>query len=121
MTAKIVIASAKRLIDVRQPCLRSSRIAEMSVPAWPMPIHQTKLMIAKPQPTGMLMPQIPVPLISSHEHDEPAKRLASGQHDGADLVGDRSERVPRLDERGSRVRSGFWIHQCSVSTRSRAA
>ena len=24
-------------------------MAEISVPAWPMPIHQTKLMIAKPQ------------------------------------------------------------------------
>ena len=64
-TAKSVIASAKRLIDVRQSCLSSSRIAEMSVPAWPMPIHQTKLMIAKPQPTGMLTPQMPVPLMSS--------------------------------------------------------
>ena len=65
MTAKIVMPSAKRLIDVRQPCLSSSRIAEISVPAWPMPIHQTKLMIAKPQPTGWLTPQMPVPLISS--------------------------------------------------------
>src|SRR3954462_3075455 len=65
MTAKIVMPSAKRLIDVRQPCLSNSRIAEISVPAWPMPIHHTKLMIAKPQPTGMLTPQMPVPLISS--------------------------------------------------------
>src|SRR5258706_13733901 len=65
MTAKIVMPSANRLIDVRQPCLSSSRIAEISVPAWPMPIHQTKLMIAKPQPIGMLTPQIPVPLMSS--------------------------------------------------------
>ena len=64
-TAKSVIASANRLIDVRQSCLRSSRIAEISVPAWPMPIHQTKLMIAKPQPTGTLTPQMPVPLMSS--------------------------------------------------------
>src|SRR5438067_10495175 len=51
-TAKSVIASAKRLIDVRQVCFSSRRIAEMSVPAWPMPIHQTKLTIANPQPTG---------------------------------------------------------------------
>ena len=60
-TANSVIASAKRLIDVRHVCLKSSRIAEISVPAWPMPIHHTKLMMAKPQPTGMLMPQMPVP------------------------------------------------------------
>ena len=64
-TAKSVIASAKRLIDVRQSCLSSSRIAEISVPAWPMPIHQTKLMMSKPQPTGTLMPQMPMPLNSS--------------------------------------------------------
>ena len=26
-----------------------------------MPIHQTKLMMSKPQPTGLVTPQIPVP------------------------------------------------------------
>ena len=61
-TANSVIASAKRLIEVRHFCCSSSRIAEISVPAWPMPIHQTKLMMAKPQATGMLMPQMPTPL-----------------------------------------------------------
>ena len=60
-TAKSVIASAKRLIEVRHCCRSSSRIAEMSVPAWPIPIHQTKLMMSKPQPTGTLTPQIPIP------------------------------------------------------------
>jgi hypothetical protein len=63
-TANSVIASANLLIDVRHVCLRSSRIAEISVPAWPMPIHQTKLTMAKPQPTGMLTPQMPVPFTS---------------------------------------------------------
>ena len=61
-TAKSVIASAKRLIDVRQLWRSSSRIAEISVPAWPMPIHQTKLMMSNPQPTGMLLPQMPTPV-----------------------------------------------------------
>ncbi len=42
MTAKSVIASAKRLIVVRHFCWRRSRIAEMNVPAWPIPIHHTK-------------------------------------------------------------------------------
>ena len=60
-TANSVIASAKRLMLVRQSCRSSSRKAEMNVPAWPMPTHQTKLMIAKPQATGMLMPQMPTP------------------------------------------------------------
>ena len=61
-TAKSVIASAKRLIDVRHSWRSSSRIAEISVPAWPMPIHQTKLMMANPQATGTLLPQMPTPL-----------------------------------------------------------
>src|ERR1700676_1470165 len=63
-TANNVIASANRLMDVRHDCLSSSRIAEMSVPAWPMPIHQTKLGISNPQPPGMLFPQIPIPLVN---------------------------------------------------------
>ena len=32
---------------VRHFWCRSSKIAEISVPAWPMPIHHTKLTIAK--------------------------------------------------------------------------
>ena len=40
-------------------------MAEISVPAWPIPIHQTKLTIAKPQAAGMRMPQMPTPLIIS--------------------------------------------------------
>jgi hypothetical protein len=46
VTAKIVIASAKRFTDVRHFWRSSSRNAEMNVPAWPMPTHQTKLVIA---------------------------------------------------------------------------
>ncbi len=60
-TAKSVIASANRLIDVRHCCRKRSRIAEISVPAWPIPIHHTKLTIAKPQATGMSTPQMPMP------------------------------------------------------------
>ena len=63
-TAKIVMASAKRLIEVRHFCRSSSRMAEISVPAWPMPIHQTKLMMSNAQPTGMLLPQIPTPFMN---------------------------------------------------------
>ena len=64
-TAKMVMASAKRLIELRQVCLKSSRMAEISVPAWPIPIHQTKLMMAKPQAPGMVTPQMPTPLRKS--------------------------------------------------------
>ena len=38
----------------------------MKVPACPMPIHQTKFVIAKPHATGMLIPQMPTPFKSSH-------------------------------------------------------
>src|SRR5699024_12703433 len=61
MTAKIVIASAKRLIAVRQPWRKRYKIAEIRVPAWPIPTHHTKLTIAQPQPTGLLSPHNPIP------------------------------------------------------------
>ena len=64
MTAKIVIASANRLIDVRHFWCSSSKMAEINVPACPMPIHHTKLVMAKPQATGMLIPQMPTPAVS---------------------------------------------------------
>ena len=41
VTAKIVIASAKRLMEARHRCRMMSSMDEMSVPALPIPIHQT--------------------------------------------------------------------------------
>ena len=55
MTAKIVIASAKRLIPVRQFWRKRKRMAEISVPAWPIPTQKTKLTMPKPQPTGIIV------------------------------------------------------------------
>ena len=52
MTAKIVIASEARLMEVRHFWRSKNRMAEISVPAWPIPIHQTKFTIAQPQATG---------------------------------------------------------------------
>ena len=86
-TANSVIASAKRLIEVRHVCLSSSRIAEISVPAWPMPIHQTKLVMSNAQPTGTLLPQMPMPFDhqvgerhqqqpGEHERDAEAERTS---------------------------------------------
>ena len=54
ITAKIVIASAERLIEVRHFWRNSSRIAEISVPAWPMPIQKTKLVMSNAQPTRVV-------------------------------------------------------------------
>jgi len=59
------MASAKRLIEVRHFWRMSNRKAEIKVPAWPIPIHQTKLTMAKPQATGMFTPQIPTPTLNS--------------------------------------------------------
>jgi hypothetical protein len=63
-TANRVIASANRLMLVRHCWRTSSRMAEISVPAWPMPIHQTKLMMSNAHPTGTLLPHAPMPLSS---------------------------------------------------------
>ena len=41
LAAKSVIASAKRLVDARHFCRVSNSMAEIRVPALPMPIHQT--------------------------------------------------------------------------------
>src|SRR5580704_15279410 len=62
MTAKIVMASAARLIDVRHFCRSKNRIAEISVPAWPIPIHHTKLTMAQPHMDGCPGPHTPTPM-----------------------------------------------------------
>jgi hypothetical protein len=100
-TAKMVIASAKRLIELRQPCLNSSRIAEISVPAWPIPIHQTKLMMAKPQATGCVIAQMPTPFrnsqvtaTSSSIAPAPATEKAANQPSGVCGVSTMRESSP---------------------------
>jgi hypothetical protein len=62
ITAKIVIASAKRFTAVRHFCLSRQRIAEISVPAWPIPIQNTKFTMAQPQSTWLFRPQTPTPV-----------------------------------------------------------
>ena len=130
-TAKSVIASAARLIDMRHCWRNRNRIAEMSVPAWPMPIHQTKLMMSKPHPTGMLMPQMPTPLNRSivtvmrnscrrekpiANPEEPEQRRPRREDDAADLLGDGAERLPRRDHRrsGAGVPSRYWVDSVAM-------
>src|SRR5436190_12035590 len=62
ITAKRVIASAERLIEVRHFCRKRNRIAEMSVPACPIPIQKTKFVMSQAQPTGRLLPHTPIPV-----------------------------------------------------------
>ena len=64
MTAKMVMASAARLMLVRQRCRNRKRMAEIRVPAWPMPTQKTKLVMSKAQPTVRLRPQVPMPWVT---------------------------------------------------------
>src|SRR6266508_3671821 len=78
MTAKMVIASAERLIEVRHFWRKRKRIAEMSVPACPIPTQNTKFVMSHAQPTGTLRPQMPIPSQKSHETATP-RRLRSAR------------------------------------------
>ena len=73
MTAKMVIASAERLIEVRHFWRKRKRIAEMSVPACPIPTQNTKFVMSHAQPTGTLRPQMPIPSQNSHETATPRR------------------------------------------------
>ena len=61
-TAKRVMASAARLIEVRHFWRVRNKMAEISVPAWPIPIQNTKFVISQAQPTGWFSPHTPTPV-----------------------------------------------------------
>ena len=54
-------------------------MAEISVPAWPIPIHQTKLVIAKAQATGILIPHIPTPRYSRYSNSDHKNASSSSE------------------------------------------
>ena len=93
MTAKMVIASAARLIEVRHFWKRK-RIAEISVPACPMPTQNTKFVMSHAQPTGTLSPQMPIPSQKSHETATP-RRPRSGGRDEVEPPADRRRPLDR--------------------------
>ncbi len=64
-TAKMVMASAARLMEVRHFWRSRHRMAEMRVPAWPMPIQKTKLTMGQPQLIGLRWPHTPMPVETS--------------------------------------------------------
>src|ERR1700744_2053877 len=84
-TANSVMASENRLMDVRQSCFKRNKTAEISVPAWPIPIHQTKLMMAKPQAMGMLIPQMPTPF-RNNTQTQSASRLTKQKAKNAPTI-----------------------------------
>ncbi len=49
ISANAVMTSAQRVTGRRHPAFTSRRIAEISVPAWLMPIQKTKSVMKKPQ------------------------------------------------------------------------
>ena len=63
MTAKRVMASAARLTAVRQRWRVRNRMAEISVPACPIPIQNTKFVMSQAQATGTFSPQTPTPVV----------------------------------------------------------
>jgi hypothetical protein len=94
----MVIASLKRLMAVRQRCWKRKRIALISVPAWPMPIHQTKLVMSKAQPTGMLFQ---APILHQGDGDRQGQRAAPGHGDG-------EREQPALSGAPRRAPGGCW-------------
>ena len=62
ITAKIVIASAKRLMLVRHFWRKRNRMAEISVPACPMPTQNTKFVMSNAQQTGRFRFHTPTPV-----------------------------------------------------------
>ena len=113
-TANSVMASAKRLIELRHCWLSSSRMAEISVPAWPIPIHQTKLVMSQAHIVGPRRPQIPRPLVNKSAHRQQEQQQQPHGHREAcppeqygvllvrttrrDLVGDGAERIAGGDD-----------------------
>src|SRR5213075_1381914 len=62
ITAKSVIASAERLIEVRHFWRSKYKIAEISVPACRIPMQKSKLVMSQAHPFGMLFPPTPTPV-----------------------------------------------------------
>src|SRR5687767_4744630 len=61
ITAKMVMASAARFTPVLHFCRNNKRIAEINVPACPIPIHQTKFVMSHPHPIVLLSLHVPMP------------------------------------------------------------
>ena len=55
------MTSAERVIDLRHSALARRRMAEMSVPAWLIPMKKTKLVMYTPQKIGLASPVTPRP------------------------------------------------------------
>src|SRR6185312_3153589 len=61
ISANTVMTSAQRVTGRRHSAFTRRRIAEISVPAWLMPIQKTKFVMSNAQNTGQLRPHTPMP------------------------------------------------------------
>ena len=66
----------------------------MNVPAWPIPIHQTKSVIANAHATGMLFPHDPIPFATVQVIEKPNRTVP------------RQEMAKRIHHRGDAYQSG---------------
>ena len=62
-----VKTSAALVIGLRHSACVSLRIAEIMIPAWLIPIQNTKLVIKNPHITGLFRPVTPTPLFNIYE------------------------------------------------------
>ena len=62
-------------------------MAEIKVPAWPIPIHHTKFVMAHPQPTGMRMQEDHVGRTAQGNIREHATRLGVDREQYAGIAG----------------------------------
>ena len=62
-SAKIVNVSAMRLMGRRHSIFITRSAAEMKVPAWPIPMKNTKFVIYSAHSTGRLSPVMPMPQV----------------------------------------------------------
>ena len=67
MISKIVMVSAARFTEVLHFSRNRNRMAEISVPACPIPTQKTKFVMSKPQPTVLFSPHTPIPSINVYK------------------------------------------------------
>src|ERR1039457_5557324 len=110
-TAKIVMASAERLIEVRHFWRRRHRIAEIKVPAWPMPIQNTKLTMSQAQLTGLRWPHTPTPVETRYVRPATVKDAMTQatpkhhHHQGGVF----SSAIPQIDRKSTRLNSSHLV------------
>src|SRR6218665_2991839 len=65
-------------MDILHFWRKSNKMAEIKVPAWPMPTHQTKLVMSHAHPTVLFNPHTPIPSHSTtHTQKNPPRRSST--------------------------------------------